>query len=320
MPIPTDPLPPVAPVFPMLVGCWRSGTTLLRSVFDSHPDIAVPDETNLLPHVLNRFDGHPFDLETYLYVMRTTDRYQYWGVPDDLLDAAIAVDPPASLADAVRLTYRAYAWHVGKRGYADKTPGHLRDMDRIAALLPEARFVHLIRDGHDVAIALRAVNFGPSSIDEAALYWRNRVTSGRALGLALGPERYREFRYEALVADPAGTIRDVCAFLDVAFTDEMLDHERSAHALVAQAWNPGVHGSVAEPIRTGVRDWRREMSAAEVARFELVAGGLLDELGYERGAPAPSLLRRVDARARVARLELLRAYRRARGLGSAHWW
>ena len=79
-------------------------------------------------------------------------------------------------------------------------------------------------------------------------------------------------------------------------------------------------GSIAEPIRKGVRDWRKEMTPAEVARFELVAGDLLDELGYERGSASPGPGVRLDAALRRARLEVLRAYRRARGLNSATWW
>jgi hypothetical protein len=316
----TEPsLPRAASVFPMLVGCWRSGTTLLRSVFDSHPAVAVPDETNLLPPVLDRLSHRPFELSAYCEVLRATPRHQYWAIPDDEFERALALDPPATLADAVRLTYRAYAGHHGKERYADKTPGHLVHMDRIASLLPETRFVHLIRDGRDVALALRDASFGPRSIDEAALHWRSRVSTGRAMGAALGPARYFEVRYEDLVDDPAETLRQVCEFVDLAFDDEMLRHERSANALVARTTNPGAHRELAKPIRSGVRDWRHQMTSSEVARFELIAGATLDELGYERAATI-TFPQRVDAAARRARLGAIRTYRRVRRLNSATWW
>jgi hypothetical protein len=314
------PLPAVAPVFPMLVGCWRSGTTLLRSVFDSHPDLAVPDETNLLPPLLARFDGStPFSIDAFLDAVRATPRWSLWG-PEEALRDALALDPPSTLADAIRLTYRAYAWKQGKRGYADKTPGHVVVMDRAGELLPETRFVHLVRDGRDVALALRDANFGPRSIDEAALHWSSRVGMARAFGAVLGPSRYREIRYEALVEDPAAAIQPMCEFLGIAFDASMLDHRRSAEALVASTTNAGVHTKLAEPIRPGVRDWRRDMTRSEVARFEMIAGARLVELGYERGAATVPLSTRVDAAARRARLAATRRYRRARGLNSATWW
>jgi hypothetical protein len=314
-----DDLPPVAPVFPFLVGCWRSGTTLLRSVFDSHPLVAVPDETNLLPPVLDRFADADFDLDAYLAVVRGTGRWSTWG-PEAALARAIEVEPPANLADAVRLTFRAYAGQVGKPRYADKTPRHVMDIERIAALLPEARFVHLVRDGRDVAMAIRDASFGPRSIEEAALHWRSRVLAGRRAGIALGPDRYLEITYEALVEDPATTIRSVCGFLDLPFEAAMLDHRASAQSLVAGTTDAASHTTLTEPIRSGVRDWRRDMEPAQVARFELLAGDAIDELGYERGAPSPSAALRAQVGAHRVRLAALRACRRARRLNSATWW
>jgi hypothetical protein len=315
----TEAPPPDVIVFPFLVGCWRSGTTLLRSVFDSHPLVAVPDETNLLPPVLDRFAGGGFDLAAYVEVARSTPRWPTWG-PDDALAAAIAADPPGTTADAVRLTFRAYAEQHGKPRYADKTPRHVMDIDRIAALLPEARFVHLVRDGRDVAMAIRDASFGPGSIDEAALHWRSRVLTGHRAGVVLGPARYMEVTYEALVDDPSATIGAVCTFIDLPFDEAMLDHTESARALISGTTDAGSHTSLAEPIRKGVRDWRRDMTPAEVARFDLLAGDALDELGYERGSRAPSVAARVDVVARRARLAALRTYRRARGLNSGSWW
>jgi hypothetical protein len=317
---PTAPLPPVAPVFPMLVGCWRSGTTLLRSVFDSHPDVAVPDETGFIPGAITRYRTHQFGFADYLDALHQTRRHGLWCPPNEVLERAAAIDPPSDLADAVRLTFRAYAWVNGKARYGDKTPSHLLRLDDIAELLPETRFVHLIRDGRDVALALVAAGFGPRTLEEAALHWQSRVSTGRRLGTALGPARYREVRYEALVADPASTLREVCAFLDLTFDEAMLHHEHSAETLVQRTVNPEFHDALAQPIRPGLRDWRRDMPRRQQARFELVAGDLLVELGYGRGEPAPSISVRAESLVRRTSRRVVQANRHRRGLASAHWW
>jgi hypothetical protein len=110
------------------------------------------------------------------------------------------------------------------------------------------------------------------------------VRLGREAGAALGPQLYHEVRYEALVADPAGELERLCAFLELPFEEAMLRfHEgrrRSESGLSAKsAWLPPT---------PGLRDWRTQMSAEEVERFEAVAGELLDELGYPRAVPEPS--------------------------------
>jgi hypothetical protein len=304
----------------MLVGVWRSGTTLLRTVFDSHPDIAVPDESNFITKMIDHFADRPFDVGDYVARVGAIDRFRAWGLPDGLFARAIELDPPADLADAVRLTFRAYAWHEGTVGYGDKTPAHLDRLDALAALLPEARFVHLIRDGRDVASAIRDAPFGPRTLEGAALHWHRRVCTGRALGAALGPARYLEVKYEDLVVDPEPVLRGVCEFLDLRFSEDMLHHERRAASFVDGSPTPDVHKTLTTPIRAGVRDWRRDLTPKQAARLQLIAGSLLDDLGYDRPAAPPTTLDRLDLAMRRAALEVQRAPRRWRGLNSGTWW
>src|SRR5205823_5272444 len=109
-------------------------------------------------------------------------------------------------------------------------------------LFPSTRFVHLVRDGRDVALsALDWVGHGPSvryalwedePVAVCALWWGRRVSAGRAAGPTLGPGRYREVQYEALVQRPEGAIRDLARFLALPFDPHMLRfHEGRARAI-----------------------------------------------------------------------------------------
>jgi len=241
------------PIFPFVVGCSRSGTTLLRALLDAHPLLAVPPESHfaVLPRLRLRRD--PW--------------FRLWDIdPPDLRGLGVA--------DAVRAVFAAYAAAHGKPRYADKTPHYVSHLPLLADRFPEARFVHVVRDGRDVALSLLEVPWGPDDLEGAALHWRRRVLEGRAAGL--GPARYRELRYEALVADPERELRGLAAWLELPYDPAMLDPARRPVAMPY----PEHHHRVALAPTPGLRDWRREMSAADAARFQAVAGDALAELGY----------------------------------------
>jgi Sulfotransferase family len=148
-------------------------------------------------------------------------------------------------------------------------------------------------------MSYRSVAWGPTTVEEAAIRWRRSVLRGRRDGERLGAGRYREVRYEELVADPERVLRELCRFLDLEWDDGVLHHHEQAAAVIAATRFPGAHSRLLLPPTPGLRDWRREMAPADVVHFEAIAGGALDELGYGRGAPGPSVRRRATARCRL---------------------
>jgi hypothetical protein len=168
-------------------------------------------------------------------------------------------------------------------------------LDAIERVLPEARFIHLIRDGRDVACSVRHLWFAPGDTLEAiALDWRHRVRRCRHLGRIA--RHYMEVRYEALVGSPWPVLSDICRFIELDFHPVMSRYyERSAARLREHAARTNADGStlishaqrvhnqrfVTQPPtteRTG--RWREELSPAEQASFAKAAGDLLAELDY----------------------------------------
>lgn len=88
---------------------------------------------------------------------------------------------------------RPFAIARGKSRYADKNPAYVRSIPLLASLFTEARFIHLIRDGRDVAVSLMNVAWRPDSLSEAASHWRERVLEGRNAGREVGPDRSSKF-------------------------------------------------------------------------------------------------------------------------------
>jgi hypothetical protein len=197
---------------------------------------------------------------------------------------------PITYSSFVSGIFDLYGQTQGKRLVGDKTPGYVRRMKTLHALWPQARFIHLIRDGRDVCLSMSSRpldqlkpgvfdSWSEHPVPTAALWWELNVRAGREAGKALGPELYYEIRYESLVAEPREECARLCSFLGVPHDDSMLRfHEGVGNKLGKSAWGP---------ITSGLRDWKLQMPAADLEQFEAAAGELLEELGYALVAPHP---------------------------------
>jgi Sulfotransferase family len=283
------------PPAPFVVGVGRSGTTLLRMMLDAHPRLAIPPETQFLPELLDAAESgvRGAALAEAITAARNWDDFRL-----DRARLAERIGKRADAAEALRSFYGLYAERRGKPRWGDKTPKHVTRMPRIAAVLGEARFVHLIRDGRDVALSRRRRGMGAAKpMAETADLWRRRIEQGRAQARRLR-RRYLELRFEDLVADPERALRSVCDLIDLDYDPAMLDyHEAAAGRLAELGTDLGdaggriarsgrerlaSHALATEPPRgerTGA--WRNEMSEADRREFESVAGDLLAELGYD---------------------------------------
>jgi hypothetical protein len=285
-----------------VVGCPRSGTTLLGRLLDAHPELAIVHEGRFVPDFYDKRRGlAPGGAVTAGLVdeLLAFPPFEGFHVGREDLERLVRQDAgPVAYADFVSALFDLHGRAHGKRLVGDKTPFYVRSLPTLHDLWPEARFVHIIRDGRDVCLSVRnwkkvAVRGGSVArlpgweedpVSTTALWWEWQVRLGREAGAAFGPRLYREVSYEALVADAAGECAQLCGFLGLPFDEHMLSfHEGRTKADPSldakQAWRP---------VTKGLRDWRAQMPAEELERFEAAAGGLLAELGYERGAPSPA--------------------------------
>ena len=273
-------------VFPVFMGCGRSGTTLIRSVFDAHPDLAVTHEAHFVaPMARNRhkyMSSGGFDSDVFIRDLFDSPNFRRQAITKAAVRERLNVVRPAIVADAVRVVFGLYAEERGKTLYGDKTPGYVNHVGSIAGMLPETRFVHMIRDGRAVALSyLDRPEWGPDTLGAAAYHWRSRVHHGRSAGELLGPGRYMELKYEELVSRPELTVRRVCDFLGLSFAPVMLNYHRNTPEFIASTKDPAAFENLARPISAEIRDWKSQMTARDIAFFETIAGNLLSELRYE---------------------------------------
>jgi Sulfotransferase family len=258
-------------------------------MLDAHPELAIPPETEFIPQFPDACDA-----ATFLSTLE--GHYRLPDLQIDLPSIAAAVQrlDPFDVGDALRIVYREYAAKFGKNRWGDKTPGYVRYMPAIERVLPEAHFVHVIRDGRDAWVSIRDLWFGPNSVEEAAQTWQTWVLEARRDAELVS--HYKEVTFERLVSEPEATLRDLCAYLELPWNEAMLRFyerapERIAEVITDYREGGRVVAKVEErhkihaltrvpPDRSRIGVWRDEMSAEEIATFEAIAGETLAALGY----------------------------------------
>src|SRR5213078_168759 len=193
---------------PLLVlGVRRSGTTLLRVMLDRHSELAIPDESYFIPQLADRHRA-TIEVGEFADDLRRLPTLRDWDVPVDEVRARLR--PGMRLGEAIAAVYETYAARHGKSRWGDKTPMYMQRLRMLERLFPDARFVHLVRDGRDAALSFLAMPPGivtetwahPRTVGQFACQWQTEVAAAQALGRRVGPARYLELRYEELVADP----------------------------------------------------------------------------------------------------------------------
>src|SRR5512145_2065807 len=137
-------MPAADPV--LVLGVRRSGTTLLRVMLDRNPELAVPDESYFVPQLADRHRGR-IDVDAFVDDLRRLPTLREWDVPAGEVRARLR--PGATLGDGIAAVYEVYAGRHGKARWGDKTPMYMEHLDLLERLFPEARYVHLVRDGRD---------------------------------------------------------------------------------------------------------------------------------------------------------------------------
>ena len=281
-----------------IVGCPRSGTTLLRRMVNAHPMVAIPArEQHWLPKWFERRKGvtpSGYITPDLTSLLLEYEKFLGMGIGREDLERLLDGGGLIPYAGFVSGVFDLYGKKQGKRLAGDKTPANVRFIPTLHALWPGAKFVHIIRDGRDVALSVlnwrKSANFArrfstweEDPITTTALWWEWYARAGRDNGRSLGPNLYHEIRYESLVSEPEWECERLCEFLSIPYDDAMIRfHEgkekRNPDLDAKKAWLPAT---------PGIRDWRSEMPAGDTERFEAAAGDLLVELGYELSSPRP---------------------------------
>lgn len=292
-----DPVPPspddvetAAQSTPILLfGMERSGTTLLSMMVGAHPQIAVPlSVTGMWYEFFANLKVRYNDLASESDVGRLVDsvlaheRIRLW---DSVLDRDRIHENcrTRDFGSVVAAVHGEYARQQGKPRWANIDIATLDSMHIANAWFPNGRFVHIIRDGRDVALSHQTMPYGAGNIAECAMAWDRRVGQNLRIGAVLGPSRYLAIRYEDLILEPQAALHRICEFLSVPFSPAMLEYRQTVERTIPtdKRWLWPEISKPPQRSRVGV--WKTHMSPTQRTVFEWNAGDLLRELHYEAG-------------------------------------
>lgn len=276
-----------APFF--IVGSGRSGSTLLRLMLCSHSRITIPPETWYLQPLLQRFAAEAVldAAETDSAVAIITQHYRW---PDQKFDAqefrrGVSQIAAPRLRDVVEVVYR---WHMdgqGKARWGDKTPVYIEILPELARMFPDARFIHLVRDGRDVAKSHQAAGWYGDWLHDNTREWTRALDCGRRWAATDLRERILQVRYEQLILEAEATLRGICQFIGEEFEPQMLSWEQQVDEQIPDR-ERRIHTKLKR--RSGPDDvarWKREMTGRELFVAEAFMGAHLSRAGYERRYP-----------------------------------
>jgi hypothetical protein len=274
---------------PLFIGaCPRSGTTLLRSLLNNHPDLAMPPETDfLIPAWCRRArwgdlrsPSNRRALAEWIFDTPGQGGLRIrGGIAREEAIERVAAAPP-TLGSMIAACFELFAERKGKRRWGDKRPRYSGYMEAIFQLFPDAQFVNVVRDPRAAVASQVAIDFNEVR-DELACSLANWETAVRRVDLSaerLRPDQLLDVRYEDLVRDPRGTLERICDFAglrDGDAVEEMIARERRGN------FNPGWHDRLAEPISdVAIEGWRQRLEPAEVALIEHATGSYFERFGY----------------------------------------
>lgn len=279
---------------PLFIGaCPRSGTTLLRSLLDNHPDFAMPAETDFVIPLWKLRAGFG-DLS----VRKNRRRVGEWvfkeaGHGGTRLRAGRitrkqavrrVADSPPTLGSIVATCFSLYAEAHGKRRWGDKRPAYAGWIPMLFELFPDAQFVNLIRDPRAAVASQIPLGWGheEAALASATVRWEYSVRRVDVFSRRLRPDQLLDLRYEDMVREPERALEQVCAFAGLRGGETipaMIAAERRGK------FRAGWHDKLSQPISTdSVERWREKLDAHEIALVEQVAEPFLDRFGYRPAA------------------------------------
>ena len=270
----------------VIMGCPRSGTNLLHDILVSAGGFAVYRGRLPVYHVLIPRFGKLDRSENRAKLMAAwvhTEGFRRTQLDPQELTAKV-MDECRCGGDFLRIVMQQIAQKQNASRWIIYSPEMLLLIPIVRKEIPDALFLHIIRDGRDVALSLRKLGgFNPlpwqqntRSLQETALYWKWLVKKGRRYGREIADD-YMEVHFEDLIGDPGRTLARLSKFLDHPLDlDQIRDSALGTVKNSNSAFQEEISGSTFEPVQR----WKRKLTEKEVAALQWHIGNTLEALGY----------------------------------------
>lgn len=289
------------PIF--VIGNPRSGTTILRLMLTCHQNIVIPPECGFAVWLFSRYKDWIYQ-HKYVQLSRLVDdvmscrKIETWGIDRGELLDYLKQKSPSDWPQAVSFIYEYYGILQGSdfTRWGDKNNFYLNHIHVIKEMFPDAFFIHIVRDGRDVACSYKRLNRlalnskysprFPKSIEEIADSWRQNIMTILTAFEVFDFEDVVEVRLEDLTQRPKEELARVCECLGEEFDPQMLEYnritrERNLEPQEFLKWKDKIHLPLTSE---GKYEYKRTLSTVEIDIFEKIAGEVLQRYNYLNSA------------------------------------
>jgi hypothetical protein len=269
-----------------IIGTQRSGSNLLRVILDQSAEIASPHPPHILVTFvpLLQFYG---DLDATAYRTLVNDVVDYveanpvpWeGIK---LDGNWIFDNSESfsLFEINKLIYEQAAIHKGAKYWCCKSMANVHFSTELDNHSPDLKYIYLYRDGRDVAASFKKAIVGEKHIYHLARQWKHDQTACLKLAESIEADRFFSLSYEALIEQPETTVKKLCSFLEIHYSESMLNFYNSKESKTTAAAGEMWQNLEKPIISNNSRKFHKELTKDEIEIFELVSHDMLEKLNY----------------------------------------
>jgi hypothetical protein len=256
-------------------------------MLDAHSKVAIPEESHFIVPFYEKLESFgDLGLEknrlALINEILSQSNVQRWDEEITLSD--LDLENCTSFANILNELYSAYARKRGKQVWGDKTPSYTTRVDVLNRLFPDSKFIHIFRDGRDVASSIISRWWGANDLLSAISYWAQSVTMCRRMLRMLPDNRWIEIRFEDLVARPEEELSRLCEFMEIEFEKQMVEgYSSSAREKLGDKVDEYHSHTLTRPQTSQAYKWKQTMSPVDQSICFEVAGNVLSDLGYETG-------------------------------------
>jgi len=279
--------------FFFVVGRPRSGTTLLRTLFDAHPNISFPPEcqfiVNLYPKYGKLVEWNSKLLTEFYNDVTSQWLFDTWKIDNDKLKKRLLLfegnHSYGTICKAVYLEYNSLFEKDAIKFIGDKNPGYAIYTKLLLKIFPEAKFIHILRDYRDNFVSIKNVDFElpiPSLVVQKWKYFYRKFQKDSKSK----PDSYYLLNYEKLARNPEKEYAYLCEFVGISYNESVFDFHKKKDDILKEyptGYIKTYHTSLLQKVNTSkIGVWKKQLSKKQIRIMDQTAGRIAEESGYER--------------------------------------
>ena len=282
--------------FFFIIGRPRSGTTLIQTLFEAHPNVVIPPEAPILKQSYYRFnkvvEWKKEQLKQLVDFLFHDAKFKTWNISKaELLDSLLNYPDTLTIETIIKIIYCHYISVFPKDGvhiFGDKNPVYSQNPEKVLEIIPNAKIVHVVRDYRDHILSMQRVKLFNSNLALISDIWRRSQKRIFAL-MEKYPDSIISFKYEDFVKEPEQHLKMICRFLNIDYVPSVFNYKNKEEELKkanALKISDVFHGNLFKPITAdNVDKWKQQMTKRDIAKADFYVGKYAELSGYKRQNP-----------------------------------